>query len=286
VKNTGQVVAHLFKTLDERQFDKSSVKEDNMPHTEQKVFLTEEGYPHISLSAVGVFVNEKTQRVLKWHPSAKGFIQLWKDGKCKSVHARKLLAKYFYNPLTIRPAAEIRHLAFLGLSNYTITSDGKVWNNEMCWWLNPMIDESGYVRISVSTDLGAHTYYRVHRLVAMAFIPNFENHPEVNHVNGNKQDNSVINLDWVSHAENVEHARRNSLVPGSLTKDEVVHVCELLEAGYSSDTVRKVTGYSPVSIYRIARGKSYTEISAKYNVSNRTKNRSIDDLDSFSSDAV
>ena len=65
---------------------------------------------------------------------------------------------------------------------------------------------NGYMQVKVS---GKQIY--VHRLVAQAFIPNPDNKPQVNHKDGNKANNNVNNLEWVTNKENISHAYENSL---------------------------------------------------------------------------
>ena len=68
----------------------------------------------------------------------------------------------------------------------------------------------GYLEISFCVK-GKDKKFKVHRLVAMAFIPNIDNKPLVNHKNGNKQDNIFSNLEWVTHGENLKHAYDSGL---------------------------------------------------------------------------
>lgn len=71
--------------------------------------------------------------------------------------------------------------------------------------LKPTISNWGYERVRITNNAGKRTTPRVHRLVAQVFIPNPENKPEVNHIDGNKLNNNVSNLEWVTASENKLH---------------------------------------------------------------------------------
>ncbi len=84
------------------------------------------------------------------------------------------------------------------------------------------IGQTGYLKV----NLGVGNSISVHRVVALAFIPNPENKPQVNHRNGDKGDNRVENLEWVTGKENTHHARRAGKCPNLtvLTPTEVLDI--------------------------------------------------------------
>lgn len=71
--------------------------------------------------------------------------------------------------------------------------------------------EKGYLEVRLTDDNKISKNYVVHRLVATAFIPNPENKPTVNHIDGNKHNNNVDNLEWATYSENNQHAYDNNL---------------------------------------------------------------------------
>lgn len=94
----------------------------------------------------------------------------------------------------------------LTLEDYDITRDGKIINKNTGYQLTPQPNGKGYLRVSIGKQL-----MFVHRLVAEKYIPNPDNKTQVNHKDGNKLNNCVDNLEWVSNQENRNHAINNGL---------------------------------------------------------------------------
>lgn len=111
--------------------------------------------------------------------------------------------------------------------------------------------------------------YLVHRLVALAFIPNPDNLPEVNHKDGNKDNNCVDNLEWVSSKENANHARKNGLinqhgqnsVNSKLSDEEAIKIRDLWFTGnYTQRELAEMFNVAQTTISRIVRRRVYKHL--------------------------
>lgn len=93
---------------------------------------------------------------------------------------------------------------------YLVTSDGTVIGQKSGKTLRQCRSPTGYVRVKLYKN-AVPKCYMVHRLVASAFLPNESNKSQVNHKDGNKENNNVDNLEWVTQSENQIHAYINGL---------------------------------------------------------------------------
>lgn len=92
---------------------------------------------------------------------------------------------------------------YLEVSNTgLVRSRGKIIKGE--------ITSNGYNRIHVSIN-GKTCKYFVHRMVAFTFLPNPNNYPVVNHIDGDKTNNNIDNLEWCTHSQNSKHAYKAGL---------------------------------------------------------------------------
>ena len=89
------------------------------------------------------------------------------------------------------------------VNGYEVSNFGRVKNLKTNNIIKPDKEEKGYCRLSVKIN-GVKKHFAIHRLVALAFIPNPLNKPQVDHIDNNKSNNHVSNLRWVSNKENAQ----------------------------------------------------------------------------------
>ena len=118
-----------------------------------------------------------------------------------------------------------------GFLNYEVNEFGLVRNINTKRECRYMSDgNKGYISVPlvINTTTGKYKLFKVHRLVAIAFKPiRLKNQTEVNHIDGNKQNNHIDNLSWVTPSENITHAYNIGLHERRYHK-------------YSEDTIRKI----------------------------------------------
>lgn len=117
------------------------------------------------------------------------------------VNATSDRAGFYFNGVHMWPIA--------GYPAYYISRTGQVYSARSTRLLKDC-DCAGYRQVGLSAN-GHSKSVKVHRLVALAFIPNPQNKPDVNHKDGNKANNCLSNLEWCTEKENVQHAVRMGL---------------------------------------------------------------------------
>ncbi|AFQ96228.1 HNH endonuclease [Listeria phage P70] len=154
---------------------------------------------------------------------------------------------------------------------YKADTDGNVYylsktNEWVKSTLSPLFD--GYVRVRLQRDI-PRKLYRVHRIIAETYIPNPNNLPQVNHINGDRSDNRVENLEWVDNKNNQINAVNRGTHKGRVKVRKVFQYTkegELIGEFKSPTDASNMTGLDNNQISRAARGltTSYAGFIWKY----------------------
>ena len=158
---------------------------------------------------------------------------------------------------------------------YEVNMNGRIRNKnnkKELFGCNPK-NEKGYVRVTLQTNDG-YKKFPLHRLIISTFYMNIDEY-EVNHIDGDKLNNSFYNLEYTDRLGNAVHAKENQLYQScedhykaTLSNKEVEKICELMQGGASNISIMNILGLN-VNRYmnilsKIRHRKSWTNISDKY----------------------
>lgn len=148
---------------------------------------------------------------------------------------------------------------------FQISNFGNLYSKRTNKILKQRLTDTGYYVIAtkIGGRSGINKILRIHKLVAKAFIENPDNKTQVNHIDGNKQNNNVLNLEWVTPSENTKHAYDNNLaqaaqginnVGSKLTEQDIFSIRNSNE---SCRSLAKIYNVHHSQISRAKRNSSY-----------------------------
>lgn len=132
----------------------------------------------------------------------------------------------------------------------------------------PQVNRDGYLKVGIRQN-GKYVLKSIHRLVAEAFLPNENNLPQVNHKNGNKQDNTVSNLEWISAKDNCIHAIKTNLYQTArgessnrshLTESDIIKIREIYQSIKNYCEVARIFKISEATARAIIKRETWRHI--------------------------
>ena len=157
-------------------------------------------------------------------------------------------------------------------TNYSISDAGRIKNSQNKI-ISSRVTNTGYVQVHLSVH-GIAKFYLMHRLVAGTFIPNPDNKPIVNHIDCNKQNNWVENLEWVTYSENNAHAIKTNSISNigessykaTISESTAHNICRMLSENVSITDISKTLNVNKSVIHHILYKQSWKQVSNKYNI--------------------
>lgn len=166
---------------------------------------------------------------------------------------------------------------------YEISNKGRVRNAEGRI-LKARTQNKGYFYVTLHSN-HKERKFTIHRLVAEAFIPKINGFNQVNHINGNKKDNSVENLEWCNQRLNYNHGMQKFLYShnenhyfAKLTNEQVRTIPILFKIGFTRTTISRILNVNVSSIEAIEKGISYRELGLDFSNIKITKYKDLPNI--------
>lgn len=154
-------------------------------------------------------------------------------------------------------------------TGYFVDTCGNVYGKTV-GILKPSVSRKGYLRVTLSV-FGKQTCYAVHRLVATIFIPNPLDLPEVNHIDGDKTNNTIENLEWVSPKDNKKHAMEvlghgygETHSQATISTQQVIEICTMIQDKLRTIDIAEKVGVDLDKIRSIKKGRAWKHISKDF----------------------
>ncbi len=139
---------------------------------------------------------------------------------------------------------------------YLICEDGTVINRANNTPLTPIQNPNGYFKVGLATGNGGHKQVAIHTLVAKHYLPNPYDYPQVNHIDGNKSNNHVSNLEWCSARHNINHTFQTGLRPGYMSADDKESLMYRVLQGEQVNDIAVELGRHPNTLHKMLRTTS------------------------------
>lgn len=160
-----------------------------------------------------------------------------------------------------------------GYSHYRIYNNGKIYSEFINRYITPTEDSCHYLQNTLVDDNGNRKTIKTHRLVAMAFLPNLNNLPDVNHKDFNRKNNNVENLEWCTakyNAQytakyNIDNNKKSYIRLSPLTEEHVLLIPTLLNYGFSVKLISRLYGVGHITIRSIITGKTWKWLKLNFN---------------------
>lgn len=157
-----------------------------------------------------------------------------------------------------------------GYPNYYCTPNGKIISHRRVKpiILKPKVDRDGYLSVVLYSLPNVRHYLQAHQIIAISFLSPRPDGMCVNHKNGDKQDNRVENLEWLTPADNERHARKilgkrclgEKASQSKLKTDDVQKIKKLLKTKLTQQKIADIMGVSQSQIGRIYRGVNWGHV--------------------------